>query len=52
MSALWAMPDLGEDLGPGAGPPIPANRLIWFREPGSGWHVVLKAMGVVVAAIA
>ena len=48
LGALWAMPGLG----PGEGLPIPANRLIWFREPGSGGHVVLKAMGIIVAAIA
>ena len=48
MSALRAMPDPG----PSAGPPIPVNPRIWVREPGSGGHVVLKAMGVIVAAIA
>ena len=47
MSALRAMPDPGAR----AGLPIPVNPLIWFRESGSGGHVVLKAMGVIVAAI-
>ena len=48
LSALWAMPGPGPD----AGPPFLANPLIWFRQPVSGGHVVLKAMGVIVAAIA
>ena len=48
MSALRAMPDPG----PSAGLPILVNPRIWVRESGSGGHVVLKAMGVIVAAIA
>ena len=40
------------DPGARAGLPIPVNPLMWFRESGSGGHVVLKAMGVIVAAIA
>ena len=48
LSALGAM----SDPGPHAELPIPVNPLIWFRESGSGGHVVLKAMGVIVAAMA
>ena len=33
------------DPGARAGLSIPVNPLIWFRESGSGGHVVLKAMG-------
>ena len=47
MSALRAMPDPG----PHAGLLILVNPLIWVHQPGSGGHVVLKAMGVIVAAI-
>ena len=35
-----------------AGLLILANPLIWVHQPGSGGHVVLKAMGVIVAAMA
>ena len=48
MSALRAMPDHG----PHAGLLMLANPLIWVHQPGSGGHVVLKAMGVIVADIA
>ena len=48
MSALRAMPDPGAR----AGLPILVNPLIWVQSPGSGGLVVLKAMGVIVAAIA
>ena len=48
MSALRAMPDPGAR----AGLPVMANPLIWVQSPGSGGLVVLKAMGVIVAAIA
>ena len=47
MSALRAMPDPGARVGL----PIPVNPLIWVRESGSGGHVVLKAMGDIMAAI-
>ena len=48
LSALGAMP------GPSAraGLLIMANPLIWVQSPGSDGLVVLKAMGVIVAAIA
>ncbi len=48
MSALRAMPDPGA----GAGLAFLVNQLLWVREPVSGGHVVLKAMGVIVVAMA
>ena len=40
------------DPGAGEGLPFLVNPLNWVRQSGSGGHVVLKAMGVIVAAIA
>ena len=37
---------------PRAGLLVRVNQLLWVRSSGSGGHVVLKAMGVIVAAIA
>ena len=48
LSALGAMSDPGAR----AGLPVLVNPLIWVQSPGSGGLVVLKAMGVIVAAIA
>ena len=40
------------DPGAGAGLAFMANQLLWVRRSGSGGHVVLKAMGIIVAAMA